>query len=150
MTGKGSPPKRKKQRLDIQIPIAALSTNKLYLGKKRRSYHYKHFRRKVFSYLDDNYDRNLYSLKGNLTFHMVVGFSSTLSDLSNSIKGIEDVLVAWVNNGFDDRQICKIILEKRYVNKGSEYMRVSICKSRKNIDDRVKKVTKRGKRGKAS
>lgn len=144
--GNGQTKRRKKQRLDVLLPLPALSTNKLFLGRKRRSYHYKNFRSKVFAYLDEHYDKSIYSLKGNLSLKMEVGFSSPLSDLSNSIKAIEDCLVSWIGNNFDDRQIARITLDKYLVDKGEEYMDISICKLRRNIDRRTKYV--KGKRKK--
>ena len=59
-------------------------------------------------------------MTGNLNFVMIVGFSSSLSDLSNSVKAIEDILKDYFD--FDDRQIVEIHLHKRLVNKGDEYM----------------------------
>ncbi len=136
--GNGEVPRKKKQRLHVIIPIPALSTNKLFSGKKVRSYFYKNFRKKVFAYLNKTYPVGCYNLKGNVTFYMKVYFSSPLSDLSNAIKGVEDVLSEWINNGFNDRQISKIILEKYLVNKGEERMEILMTKSRKNIDMRNK------------
>lgn len=129
---------RKKRSITLDLPYPALSTNKLYLGVKRRSYYYKSFRKKILKYLNDNYCNRSLSLKGNLRFEMDVGFSSPLSDLSNSIKAIEDVVVEWANS-FDDRQIVSIELHKYLVNKGEEFMFIKISKTRRNIDRRYKK-----------
>lgn len=135
MTGRGSPPRRRKQHISVDLPLPALSTNKLYKGVKQRSHHYKQFRKKVFNLLKE-YDSNV-NLSGNLSFHMEVGFSSPLSDLSNAIKGLEDVLCEYFK--FNDRQIVQITMEKRLVDKGCEYVKVYIKKSRKRIDYRSKK-----------
>lgn len=125
-----------KRRVELTIPMAALSVNKLYGGVKKRSYHYKKFRKNIFRYLADStdYRRNGVSLNGNLTLKMEVGFSSPLSDLSNAIKGIEDVLAEFYN--FNDRQIVRIELDKILVKKGDEYMKVTISQNRKKIDRR--------------
>lgn len=138
MKGNGSPPKRRKQSVHLVLGIKALSVNKLYKGIKERSHYYKKFRREVFQTL--NGCSSKVNLSGNLTFCMEVGFSSPLSDLSNAMKAIEDVLSEYF--GFNDRQIVRIELDKLLVNKGDEYMKITIKKSRKNIDRREKKCRK--------
>lgn len=127
---------RIKRRLELHIPVAALSTNKMYAGQKRRSVYYKAFRKKIFNFLSESkeYRRNQVSLKGNLVLKMEVGFSSPLSDLSNVIKSIEDILVAFYD--FDDRQIVRIEMDKVLVRKGDEYMDIVISQTRKKIDRR--------------
>ena len=135
--GNGSPVRtRLKRRVDLRIDEPALSTNKLYSGRKRRSYHYKAFRKKVFNELHRQLNGHTYKLNGNLKLEMTVGFSSSLSDLSNSIKGIEDVLTEYL--GFNDRQIVSIELNKVLVNKGDEFMDITIRKINRNIDLRKK------------
>ena len=125
----------RRTRIDLVLNVKALSTNKLYAGIKKRSWHYKKYRKVVFDLLKDVNKEGL-NLTGNLTLHIEVGFSSPLSDLSNCIKGIEDILCEWLS--FDDRQIVSMKLDKYLVNKGEEYMKISICKTRKKVDKRVK------------
>lgn len=123
-----------KRSLNLKIPIKAISTNKLYSGQKRRSYHYKKYRKEVFKFLKDNYNEGV-CLKGNLKLEMEVGFSSPLSDLSNSIKGIEDCISAFYF--FNDRQIVEIKMSKFRVDKGDEFVNLKIKQTRKDIDRRV-------------
>jgi Holliday junction resolvase RusA-like endonuclease len=137
MTGNGSPRRRKKQHVSVELPLPALSTNKLYKGVKQRSHYYKAFRKKVFQLLKE-YDSSYVNLSGNLSLSMEVGLSSPLSDLSNTLKGIEDVLSEYFS--FNDRQIVSITLDKKLVNKGEEYMKIHIKKSRKIVDYRTKQV----------
>ncbi len=124
-----------RRRIDLEVPLKALSTNKLYAGVKKRSWHYKKFRKDMFKALN-NIDKLGVKLTGSLTMNLEVGFSSPLNDLSNSIKGTEDILSEWL--GFNDRQIVTMVLNKFLVNKGQEYIKVSICKTRKKIDKRYK------------
>ena len=77
------------------------------------------------------------NLSGNLQIIMEVGFSSPLSDLSNSIKSIEDVVAEYFD--FNDRQVVTIHMDKYLVNKGDEFIHMIVKKSRKNIDRRSKK-----------
>lgn len=129
-----------KRSLDLKIPIKAISTNKLYGGKKVRSWYYKKYRKEVFQFLKANYDDKV-SLTGNLVLELEVGFSSPLNDASNSIKGIEDCIAEYY--AFNDRQIVTIVVNKFLVNKGEEYTLVKLRKTRKNIDRRRKHVRSR-------
>ena len=138
VTGRGSPPRKKKQSLHLEIPMKPLSTNKMYSGVKRRSVYYKRFSREVFQYLNENYDPRGLSLKGNLRFTLEIGVSSPLFDASNSIKAIEDIIVKW-SGSFDDRQVYSLHVEKYLVNKGEEYMKLSFTKLRSNRDRRYKR-----------
>ena len=128
---------RKKRTLDLKIPIKAISTNKLYSGKKMRSWYYKKYRKEIFKFLQANYPDPV-TLSGNLVLDMEVGFSSPLSDASNSIKGVEDCVSEFYN--FNDRQIVRIVCEKYLVHKGDEYTHIRIRGTRKSYDKR------RGKR----
>ncbi len=126
-----------RRSVDLVIPYPALSTNKMYSGRKVRSYHYKKYRKDIFKFLSTSYPDPV-SLKGNLVMTMEVGFSSPLSDLSNAIKTTEDCIAEYFK--FNDRQIIMIKMEKYLVNKGSEYVKIKINKTKKNIDRRVKYV----------
>lgn len=135
-TGNGSVRKiAKKRSLKLRIPIKAISTNKLYGGKKVRSWFYKKYRKEIFEYLGANYPDPV-CLGGNLTLEMEVGFSSPLSDASNSIKGVEDCISEFY--AFNDRQIVSIKVDKYLVNKGEEFTNIVVKKTKKNIDRRHK------------
>jgi len=123
----------------LNIPHSAISTNQLHLGRKVRSYEYKKFRKEVFAYLADNIKADV-KLEGNLIFKMEVGLSNPLSDASNTMKGVEDVLAEYFQ--FNDRQIVSIHIDKYLVNKGEEYMLITIRRTNKNIDRRSKYVRK--------
>lgn len=124
-----------KGKIHLTIPLKALSTNKLYAGVKKRSWHYKKFRKEMFRFLG-NIEKVGVCLSGNLVMDMEVGFSSPLNDLSNSIKGTEDILAEWL--GFNDRQIVTMVLNKFLVKKGDEYIKVTLRKTKKNVDRRRK------------
>jgi len=135
-TGNGNvKKKRKKRSLDLKIPIKAISTNKLYGGKKTRSWYYRKYRKQIFQYLGEHCPDPV-CLSGNLTLQMDVGFSSPLSDASNSIKGVEDCISEFYT--FNDRQIVTIHVDKWLVNKGEEFTHIRIKKTKKNIDRRHK------------
>jgi Holliday junction resolvase RusA-like endonuclease len=134
LRGPGSPKKKRKDSYSITIPIKALSVNKLYSGQKTRSWHYKKFRKKVFQLL--NGSCKSVDLSGNLQLTMEIGFSSPLSDLSNGIKGIEDLISEYL--GINDRQVFVLHAEKYLVNKGDEYIQIRLHRLRKNFDRRGK------------
>ena len=127
---------RRKSRIDLELPIKALSVNKIYSGRKHRSVYYKTYRKQLFKLLDREPKVKL-NLNGNLGMRLEVGLSSTLADLSNCQKALEDVISEWFN--FNDRQIVYIEQLKFIVNKGDEYIKVSIYKSKRNIDKRSKR-----------
>lgn len=125
-------------KFQVRLPCKPISTNNLYMGRKVRSFDYRKFRTLVFKMLDNEFKSSTFELTGNLTLDMEVGFSSPLSDLSNSIKGLEDCLTEYL--GFNDRQIVTIVLNKYLVNKGDEYVIVKLRKTKKDINRRVKYV----------
>jgi len=136
--GNGSPRKIKKRTsIKIKLPVKALSVNQIYGGRKRRSYQYKNYRRLVLNLLKE-YDKKIYNLDGNLNMTMDVGFSSPLSDLSNAIKAIEDIVAEYFS--FNDRMIVEIHMRKFLVHKGDEFIQIDLKKSRRRkIDLRLKK-----------
>lgn len=137
-TGNGSPTrKRVRHSVSFRIPIKALSTNRLYRGRKHRTSAYDKYRREVFSFLKDNVGKDGVVLVGRaLRLHIEVGFSSPLSDLSNCNKGIEDIVAEYFE--FNDRMIIDIVLVKYLVDKGKEYINLSVKSTRRNYDLRTK------------
>jgi Holliday junction resolvase RusA-like endonuclease len=129
---------RGKRSVQVLVPHKAISTNQLHMGTKTRSWDYKKFRKEVFQFLEDNHGGVKPNLQGNLVFTLEVGFSNPTSDLSNSIKGIEDVLAEFYE--FNDKQIVRIVMDKYIVNKGDEYMSLSLRHTKKNIDRRTRYV----------
>lgn len=129
-----------------EIPFAAISTNRLYTGRKRRSWQYEQYRKQVLEYLALNY--NPLPLEGNLELYMDVGFSSSLSDCSNSVKGIEDIVAEF--NGFNDKKIIHMEVNKYLVDKGKEFVTIELKESEKDYDRRTKKTRRSTKKSSAS
>lgn len=125
-----------KKTLSLSLPFKAFSTNDLYAGRKVRSYKYKTFRKTVLDFLNKNYEQKV-DLKGNLVLSLEIGYSSPLSDASNGIKGIEDVVAEYFK--FNDKQVVTLKVDKYLVDKGAEYMKLSVVKTAKDIDRRTKK-----------
>ena len=126
-----------RKTVDVMIPVKAISTNRLYGGIKRRSFEYKKYRKTVLDYLEKHYPYRAKFPK-NMVLHMEVGFSSPLSDASNSIKGVEDCVAEYFE--FNDRQVVTLHVEKFLVDKGKEYTRIKLRSTNKDIDRRTKRV----------
>ena len=125
-----------KKSIQLALPFKAFSTNDLYAGRKVRSFKYKNFRKVVLDFLNKNYEQRV-DLAGNLVLTLEIGYSSPLSDASNGIKGIEDVVSEYFK--FNDKQIVTLHVDKFLVDKGQEYMTLKIVKTTKDIDRRTKK-----------
>ena len=121
----------------VKLPYKALSTNRLFLGRKVPTAEYKRFQQDIADYLKLNYKVNGKKLEGNLVMFLEVGLSNPLSDLSNCVKSLEDCIAT--HFGFNDRQIVTHHASKYLVDKGEEYMVVRLLKTKKNIDRRTKK-----------
>lgn len=101
------------------IPIKALSTNKLWKGRRFPTKEYTKYNSTLQILLPPmKVGKPPYGLD------LVFGYSSKLSDLSNGIKGFEDSLCK--KYGFDDRDIYKMNIEKKIVKKGDEYISFSL------------------------
>lgn len=126
----------------LKLPYKAISTNELWLGRKTPSAKYKRFKRDILLYLEENYKRQ--SFKDGISVDLEVGFSNPLSDLDNSLKGLMDTLAEFFQ--FNDKQIIHYNASKYLVDKGSEYMLVTLKNSKKNIDRRTRKLNGKTKK----
>jgi Holliday junction resolvase RusA-like endonuclease len=132
--GNGEPKRRRKLRvLKAVLPLAALSVNKLYGGRKYRTRAYEKYRDQVYFFLKE-YDAKEYDLSGPLELQLEVGFSSPLSDLTNSVKAIEDIAAEYF--GFNDKMVIDTILRKYLVPKGEEYIKIQFRRSQREYDYR--------------
>ena len=125
-----------KKSVQLSLPFKAFSTNELYAGRKVRSFKYKNFRKVVLDFLNRNYEQRV-DLAGNLVLTLEIGYSSPLSDVSNGVKSIEDIVAEYFK--FNDKQVVTLHADKFLVDKGKEYMSLKIVKTTKDIDRRVKK-----------
>ena len=107
----------------IRINIKPLSVNDAWQGRRFRSKKYQQYKRDL-SFLLPKLD---ISNKGHKVFVLNVGFSSRGCDLDNIIKPFLDVVSK--KYGFNDNQVYKIIMEKKIVPKGKEFIEFDIRKS---------------------
>lgn len=102
------------------VDIKPLSVNKAWQGKRFKTKDYKNFEKNMLLLLPNN----LKVSNGNLLVELTYGFSSKLSDIDNPTKMVLDCLCK--KYGFDDRQIYKLIQEKKIVQKGKEFIEFKI------------------------
>ncbi len=100
----------------MMIEIKPLSVNQAWQGKRFKTPLYKAYETELL-WLLPKLD---IPKKTELCLEIEVGFSNKSSDLSNILKPFEDILCK--KYGIDDRFNYKIILTKKIVKKGKEYI----------------------------
>ncbi len=99
----------------MKINIKPLSANEAFRGRKYRTPKY------------DKYINDLMYLLPRIKhteppylIEIVIGYSNVLSDIDNALKPFIDCLQK--KYGFNDRHIFKLIVEKKIVSKGNEFI----------------------------
>ena len=104
-----------------RINIKPLSINKCWQGRRFKTKAYEAYEEEV-----------LYSLPRlsigphKLVLSLTVAFSNKASDIDNVIKPFLDILQK--KYGFNDKQVYRLIVEKKDVKKGEEYIEFLISK----------------------
>ncbi len=104
-----------------RVNLKPLSVNKAWRGRRFKTPEYKTFERSLLLMLPKGK-----APQGKLELNLELGFSSKLSDLSNPLKLIEDILQK--KYGFNDRNVFRIVMNKKLVKKGEEYIEFNIKK----------------------
>jgi len=104
----------------VRINIKPLSVNRAWQGKKFKTPAYTAYQRNVLLMLPND----LIIPESPLSVTLLLGFSSTLSDLDNPVKMILDILQKKYN--FDDKDIFHLSISKSIVPKGCEFFQFSI------------------------
>jgi len=115
------------------VYIKPLSTNKIYLGRKRKSGDYRQFERQMLEELPDDC---VVPNRGALQLDFEFGVWSRASDLDNLYKSALDCLSK--KYGFNDNRVYKIVGKKILVSKGNEYIKFLLRKYRGDFDMRSK------------
>jgi Holliday junction resolvase RusA-like endonuclease len=101
------------------IEINPLSVNQCWQGKRFKTPQYKSYERELLLKLKPKtFDFE------KLSIEIEFGFSSKLKDIDNPLKPLLDILQK--KYGFDDRNIFKLVVEKRIVTKGKEFIKINI------------------------
>ena len=104
----------------MKIKIKPLSVNKVWQGKRFKTPLYKSYEKELL-YLLPKIDIDF---KAPLRVDLTFGFSNVLADIDNPLKPILDVLQR--KYGFNDKQIMELNVKKQIVNKGAEFIELTI------------------------
>lgn len=104
----------------INVPIKPLSVNQAWQGKRFRSKFYDTFERGCMLLLP----KKVKIPDGLLTVCYEFGMSNSKADIDNPIKPFQDVLQK--KYGFNDARIMELIVRKKIVKKGDEYIKFQI------------------------
>lgn len=102
--------------LKIFLPIAPLSTNRLFQGRRFKTKEYAKYQEEILWQLPP-----LPIPKGKLTVIYEIGMSNKNADLANVEKGLTDILQKKYHL-LNDKNIYKLIMERKDVPKGEEYI----------------------------
>jgi len=105
--------------LEATIKIKPLSVNQAWQGRRFKTPDYKRYEEEFLLKLTSGPVPD-----GMLAVWVELGFSNKASDIDNPIKPLLDILQK--KYGFNDSEIYSLIVEKRIVMKGEEYIRFRI------------------------
>jgi len=100
-----------------KVDIKPLSVNNAWQGRRFKSPEYTAYEKEVLLKLQAF---DLSNVKEPLELSMVVGLSNTASDVDNVVKPFVDILQK--KYGFNDKYIYRLIVEKKIVVKGAEFI----------------------------
>ncbi len=103
-----------------KVSIKPLSVNKCWQGRRFKTPLYKTWEESLLYTLPPKID----TLENELEIYLEFGFSTKTSDIDNPVKPFLDVLQK--KYGFNDRQVYKLVVEKKIVKKGEEYIKFDI------------------------
>lgn len=103
----------------IKIDIKPLSVNEAFKGQRFKTDKYRKYQYDLLFLLPK---MELPKPPYQISFEW--GMSSILSDVDNPTKPTMDILCK--KYGFDDRDVHRMVLTKRKVNKGQEYFKFKI------------------------
>jgi Holliday junction resolvase RusA-like endonuclease len=106
-----------------RVEIKPLSVNRAWQGKRFKTPEYTAYEKEVLLKLQP-YD--LSTSKEPIELSMVVGLSNMASDIDNVVKPFVDILQK--KYGFNDKYIFRLIVEKKLVLKGAEFIEFYIKK----------------------
>ena len=108
----------------MKINIKPLSINQCFQGRRFKTPKYKQYEKELMLLLPI-----LNVPNGLLEVVITFGLSSKLNDIDNGLKPFIDILQK--KYLFNDRDIYKLIVEKKIVSKGEEFIECEIKKLNK-------------------
>lgn len=106
-----------------QIFVKPMSVNEVWQGKRFKTKAYDIWREQILLLLPRRVNDHFVG-NNKMVLMVEFGVSSKTADLDNLLKPFIDCLQ--IRYGFDDRQIYRIGATKRYVPKGSEFIRFDL------------------------
>jgi Holliday junction resolvase RusA-like endonuclease len=101
-----------------RINIKPMSVNEAWQGKRYKTKKYKDYCSKLYLLLP-----KLETPHGKIEVHFIFGITS-VCDVDNPLKPLIDILQK--KYSFNDKNIMKIIVEKKHVKTGQEYFEFKI------------------------
>lgn len=106
--------------MKTKIFIKPLSVNRCWQGRRFKTSYYESYEQELLLRLP----RQSIDPSADLTLEIIVGYSSMLSDVDNSLKPLIDILQK--KYLFNDRNIRRIVIEKVKTEKGQEFIEFEI------------------------
>lgn len=103
----------------IKINIKPMSVNVAWKGKRYKSDRYKGYEKALLFMLPKSDP-----IEGKIKISYTFGFSTSLADIDNPVKSVQDILCKKYH--FDDRDIYEISVKKEIVKKGKEFIQFEI------------------------
>ena len=107
-----------------KIQIKALSVNLAWMGRRFKTQAYKDYEQELSLLLPNKGKFKHINWTEQLEFILEVGYSNKNADVDNFLKPFLDVCQN--KYLFNDNKIYKLVVEKKIVKKGCEYIRFSI------------------------
>lgn len=105
----------------IHLDIKPLSVNRVWQGRRFKTKEYKDYEQLALTLLP----KELNFPKRPYHFIIEFGFSSKAADADNCVKPILDIMQK--KYGFNDKEVYRLWVEKKIVEKGKEYVKIEIC-----------------------
>ena len=112
--------------MEFKLNVKPLSANQMYYRNKKKTVNYCRYQDEVYEELRDS---KWEFGDSEVEIHLKVGLSSRLADLDNTIKPLLDTLQS-IYPEFNDKMVFRIEADKEIVEKGKEYMNVSILQNK--------------------
>ena len=104
----------------MRINIKPLSVNEAWQGRRYKTDKYNAYSKLLSLHLKPF----KIDFKGDLSVHLIFGFSSHGADIDNPVKPILDVMQK--KFGFNDNRIYELNIKKEIVKKGNEFIDIDI------------------------
>lgn len=102
-----------------KVNIKPLSVNEAWQGRRFKTKAYREYTKVLITLLPSIEIPN-----PPFKIDLIFGFSNSLSDLDNPVKGVMDIMQKRYN--FNDRDVYEMTIKKEIVKKGSEFIKFNI------------------------